>query len=238
VHGAEQGTAEDSGYTQLVEGVHQDVVLGLEDEHEVEGAADAEGHAIGEAALSEGINQEDGGGGGDGGGVGDGNPRSHAEAVAQFPFASHVAEYADEEVENYQLVRSTVVQPFVKAGGFPDGVEVQSDRVGGGNNSTGDDVVAVHQGTSNGFADAVDVNGRSGDEGDDEADGGGEQGGDHENAEPADVEAVVGAGDPLTEALPGIGAFALLDCCGHGYDDFRFDFKDIYRNFVIPVSLD
>ncbi len=43
---------------------------------------------------------------------------------------------------------------------------------------------------------------RSGDKGDDEAGGGGEQGGDHDHTEPADIKTVVGAGDPLAELLP------------------------------------
>ena len=56
-----------------------------------------------------------------------------------------------------------------------------------GTTAAGDDVVAVHQRTSNGLADAVNVNGGSGDEGDDEADGGGQQGGNHDDSEPAHV---------------------------------------------------
>ena len=144
VHGAEQAAAEDSGNAQHVEGVHQDVVLGLEHEHEVEGAADAEGHAVTEAALSNRVDQEDCGGGGDGGGVGDADPGAHAEAVAQFPFPSHVAEDANQEVQDNQLVGAAVVQPFVKAGCFPDRVEVKTDGVAGGDDGSGDDVVAVH----------------------------------------------------------------------------------------------
>ena len=62
------------------------------------------------------------------------------------------------------------VEPLVEAGGFPDGIEVQADGVAGGHNSTGNDVVAVHQGAGNGLTDAVDVDGGSGDERHNEAD--------------------------------------------------------------------
>ena len=108
------------------------------------------------------------------------------------------------------MVGTTVVQPFIQGGGFPNRVEVQSNRVGGGHYCTGDDVVAVHQGASDGFPDAIDVHGGSGDEGDDEADGGGQQGGDHQHAEPAYVQAVVGAGNPLAEVLPHARTLAAL----------------------------
>jgi hypothetical protein len=38
-----------------VEGVHENVVLGLENQHEVKGAADAEGQTVGEGALTQGV---------------------------------------------------------------------------------------------------------------------------------------------------------------------------------------
>jgi len=215
VHGGEQAAAEHTGHAQHVEGVHQDIVLSLEHQHVVEGAADAEGHAVGERTLTEGIHQEHGAGGSHGGAVGHADPGAHTQAVGEFPLTTHVGEDADQEVENNQLVRTTVVQPLVEAGGFPDGVEVQADGVAGRNNSTGDDVVAVDQGAGNGLADAVDINRGSGDEGNDEADGRGQQAGDHQHTEPAHIEAVVGGGDPLAELLPRRSAGALLDCGGH-----------------------
>ena len=42
-------------------------------------------------------------------GVSYANPRTHTEAEGEFPFTSHVAEDADEEVEYYELVRTAVV---------------------------------------------------------------------------------------------------------------------------------
>jgi len=215
VHGGEQAATEDASHTEHVEGVHQDVVLGLEHQHVVEGAGDAEGHAVREGTLTEGVDQEHSGGCSHGCAVSNADPGAHAEAVGEFPLAAHVGENADQEVEHHQLVGTTVVEPLVEAGGFPDGVEVQADGVAGGDNSTRDDVVSVHQAAGNGLTDAVDVDGGSGDEGNDEANGGAQQAGDHQNTEPAHIEAVVGGGDPLTELIPRRSALALLDCGCH-----------------------
>ena len=58
MHGREQAAAKHTGDPQHVERVHQDVVLGLEHQHEVERSANAKGHAIGEGALTEGVDQK------------------------------------------------------------------------------------------------------------------------------------------------------------------------------------
>ncbi len=210
VHRGEQSAPEHTCHTELVEGVHQDVVLSLEHQHEVEGTGDAEGHAIGEGTLADGVDEEDCGCGCDRRRVSDADPRTHAEAVGEFPLTTHVAEDANEEVENHELVRATIVEPLIEGSGFPDGVEVEADRIGGRHHGTRDDVVAVDEGASDGLTDTIDIDGRSGDEGDDEADGSREQGWDHQDAEPAYIEAVVGAGDPVAELLPQVGAFASL----------------------------
>ncbi len=106
-----------------------------------------------------------------------------------------------------QFIRFIVAlqaEPLVEAGGFPDGIEVQPNRIGARHNSSGDDVVAVEERASHGLTDAVDIDGRRSDEGDDEAGGGSQEAGNHENPEPTHVEAVVGRGNPLAELLPGI----------------------------------
>ena len=100
------------------------------------------------------------------------DPGAHAQAVGEFPLTSHVGVDADEEENNRG---AAVVQPLIEGSSFPDGVEVQADGVGRRNNSTRDDVVAVDQGASDRLTDAIDVNRRSGDESDDEADGGSQQ---------------------------------------------------------------
>merc|ERR1712159_918823 len=225
VHGGEQASTEHTCDAHHVEGVHQDVVLGLEHQHEVEGAGDAQGHAVREGTLTEGVDQEHCRGSSHRCAVSNADPGAHAEAVGEFPLATHVAEDADQEVEDNQLVRTAVVQPLVERSSFPDGIEVQADGVRGGHNSTGDDVVAVDQGASDGLTDAVDVDGGCCDERNDEAGGGSQQGGDHQHTEPAHIEAVVGGGDPLAEGLPAIGAGALLNGGGHenGKEGLRGD---------------
>ena len=214
VHGGEQAAAEDACHTQHVEGVHQDVVLSLEHQHEVERAGDAQGHAIREGALTEGIDQENGHRSRQRSAVGDADPGAHAQAVGEFPLTTHVGGNADQEVEANQLIRPAVVQPLIKRSSFPDGIEVQADGVAGRNNSTGDDVVAVDQGASDRLTDAVDIDGRSSDERNDEADGGRQKAGNHQHAEPTHINAVVGVGHPLTEGFP-VALASAADSGGH-----------------------
>lgn len=77
-------------------------------------------------------------------------------------------------------------------------------------NCARDDVVTVEKRTCDGLTDTVDVNGRSCDERNDEAGSSSEKGRNHQDAEPTDIDAVLGACDPLTELLPQGGAAALL----------------------------
>jgi len=79
VHGGEQAAAEYTGHPQHVEGVRQDVVFSLEHQHEVECAADSEGHTIGEGTLDEGVDQEAGEGYRQRNVVGHEEPRAHTE---------------------------------------------------------------------------------------------------------------------------------------------------------------
>ena len=92
---------------------------------------------------------------------------------------------------------------------------MQADGVAGRNNSTGDDVVAVDQGASDGLADAIDINRGSGDKGNGEADGGRQEAGNHQHAEPTHIDAVVGVGHPLTKGFP-IALASAANCGGHG----------------------
>ena len=163
---------------------------------------DPQRHAVGEGALADRIHQQDGGGGCHWGAVGHGDPGAHSQAVAQLPFTAHPAEDADQEVEDDQLVGTAVIEPLIDVGSGPDRIEVQADGVGAGHHRSGDDVVAVEQTAGDRLADAVDVDGGSTDEGEHEAAGGHQQGGNHQHPEPAHVEAVVGGGDPLAELLP------------------------------------
>ena len=85
----------------------------LEDQHVVERTRDTQGHRVGERTLTERIDQEDcrleqveynt-------------DPGSHTQTIGQFPLTSHVGVDADEEVEDYELERTTVIQPLVERG--------------------------------------------------------------------------------------------------------------------------
>ena len=77
--------------------------------------------------------------------VGNADPRTHTETIGKFPLTTHVGVDADEEVEDYELERTTVIEPLVERCGFPDGIEVESNCVGRGNNCTRDDVVTIHE---------------------------------------------------------------------------------------------
>jgi len=107
------------------------------------------------------------------------------------------------------LVGASVVQPLVYGGGLPDRVEMHSDSIRGGNNSSCDDFVSIEKGSGDGFSDSVDVDGGRCGEGGDNARGGRQQGGEHDGPEPSDVESVYGASDPVGESFPG-GKIALL----------------------------
>jgi len=48
-------------------------------------------------------------------------------------------------VEDDELEGSTVVEPFVETCCFPDGIEVESDCVGRGDDCPRDDVVAIEE---------------------------------------------------------------------------------------------
>ena len=130
VHCTEQRTTEDTSDTQHVEGVHQDVVLCLEDQHVVEGATDTQGHCVRERTLTERIDQEHCTRCSNRCAISNTDPRTHTETVREFPLTTHVSIDADQEVEDYKLERTTVVQPFIKGSSFPDGVEVETDCVG------------------------------------------------------------------------------------------------------------
>ena len=95
--------------------MHQDVVLCLENQHVIERTRDAERHCVRERTLTKRVNKEDSGRGSDGSGVSNTDPGAHTQAIGQFPLTTHVSIDADEEVEDYKLERTTVVQPLVKS---------------------------------------------------------------------------------------------------------------------------
>ena len=165
------------------------------------------GHCVRERTLTERIDQEDGRCCCNRCRVSNANPRTHTKTVRQFPLTTHVGIDADQEVEDNELERTTVVEPFIKRGSFPNGVKVQSNSIGRRDNSTRDDVVTIHQRTSNGFTDAVDVHRGSTDKSNDETSSSSKEGGDHQDPEPTNIQTIVSAGDPVAELFPSIRLF-------------------------------
>ncbi len=169
VHGRKERSTENSGDTGHVERMHEDVVLSLENQHKVKGSTDSKRHTIREGSLSNWVGEEDSSGGCDRSGEGDEDPRSHSETVGEFPLTAHVGSDTGEEMHDNQLVRTSVVQPFIHGGSLPDRVEVHSDGIGGRNHSSGDDVVSVQQRSCDRFTNSININWWCGNEGSDEA---------------------------------------------------------------------
>jgi len=215
VHRREQRTTKHTSNSKHMEGVHQDVVLSLEHKHVVERTRDTQRHRIREGTLTKRIHQEHSSSSSNRCRVSNHNPGAHPQTIGEFPLTTHVAEDANEEVEDYQLERPTVVEPLIQRGSFPDGIEVKSNRVGRRNDSTRDDVVSIHKRTSDWFTDTIDVHGRSSDKCNDEANCCGKQSRNHQNAKPTHIEAVVGAGDPVAELIPGIQLSLLSNSSSH-----------------------
>jgi hypothetical protein len=92
---------------------------------------------------------------------------------------------------------------------------MQSDCVAGGNDSSGDDVVSIHERASDWLANPIDVDRGSSDERDDEAGGGSQEARHHDDAEPADVQAILRRGDPLAEGTPSVRALRAKNSSSH-----------------------
>jgi len=215
VHSGEEGTTEYTSNTKHVEGVHKNVVLSLEYDHEVESTGNTERHTIGEGTLTEGVDDEYCSCSCYGSRVSYSNPRTHTETEGKLPLTTHVAAYTEEEVAYDEEVRTTVVEPLIYGRSFPDGVEVKTNCVGHGNYSTRDDVVTVKERTGNGLTNTIDIYGRSRDECDDEYSCSCEEAGDHENTEPTDVKTVLSRSNPLAETSPEARRSALFEDSSH-----------------------
>ena len=81
VHGREKRSAKNTGNASHVEGVHQDVVFGLEYKHKVESSRDSKGHTITERPLANGVVEEDSSSGSNGSRKGGEDPGTHAQTV-------------------------------------------------------------------------------------------------------------------------------------------------------------
>ena len=114
VHSGEQRSTEHTCYAEHVEGVHQNVVLCLEDKHVVKRTRDTQRHRIRERTLTERIDQEDCRCCCNRCRVSNTDPRTHTKTIGEFPLSAHVCIDADEEVEDHKLERTTIVEPLVE----------------------------------------------------------------------------------------------------------------------------
>ena len=110
VHCTEQRTTEYPSNAEHVEGVHQDVVLCLEYKHIVESTRDTKRHCIRERTLTERIDEEYCRCCSNRCRICNTDPGAHTQAVREFPLTTHVGIDTDQEVEDNQLERTTVVQ--------------------------------------------------------------------------------------------------------------------------------
>ena len=86
-------------------------MLCLEDKHVVEGARDAQGHRVRERTLTERIDEEYSRCCCDWSRICYADPGAHTQAVREFPLTTHVGIDANQEVEDYELERTTVIHP-------------------------------------------------------------------------------------------------------------------------------
>ena len=109
MHSREQSTEYPSN-TEHVERMHKDIVFCLEYKHIVKSTRDTKRHSIGERSLTERIDEEYSRSSSDRCAVGNADPRTHTQTIGKFPLTTHVGIDADQEVEDYELERTTVIQ--------------------------------------------------------------------------------------------------------------------------------
>mmetsp|Transcript_47819 Transcript_47819/g.107337 ORF Transcript_47819/g.107337 Transcript_47819/m.107337 type:complete len:396 (+) Transcript_47819:127-1314(+) len=206
VHCGEERTTEDTCYTKNVERMHEDLVLSLEDKHEVESTLDTKWHTIGEGTLTDWVNNEHCSCCRNWSGECYEDPWTHTETIGEFPFTTHPTADTEEEVEHNELISTTVVEPFIKTKGFPERIEMDTDCVRRRNNSTRDDVVTIDKGTCNWLTDTINIDCRSKEESSDISYGSKGEKWEDEETEPTDIKTVRGRSDCLNERTPGVRA--------------------------------
>merc|ERR1711871_740492 len=113
MHSREQRSTEYPSNTEHVERVHKDIVFCLEYKHIVKSTRDTKRHSIGETTLTERIDEEHCTRCSNRRAISNTDPWAHTQAVGEFPLTTHISKDADEEVEDYQLERSTIVKPLI-----------------------------------------------------------------------------------------------------------------------------
>jgi len=195
--------------------MHKDVVFCLEDKHEVESTRDSKWHTITERTLTERIDKEYCTRSSNRSRVCNTNPWTHSKTVGKFPLTTHVAEDTDQEVKDNELVRTTVVEPFIKTCCFPNWIEVKSNCIRRRNNSTRDNVVSIHERTSNWFPNTVNIDSWSSNKRDDKADSCSKESWNHKSSEPSNIKTVVCGCNPLAKRFPHVNTLGCRNCSSH-----------------------
>ena len=94
-------------------------------------------------------------------------------------------------------------------------VEVQPDRIGGGDNSSCNDVVAIQQGATDRFPNAIDIYWRCSNKGQDKDDRSDQSSGNQQYPKPPDIQPIFGTGNPVAESIPSITATAAFQNRSH-----------------------
>jgi len=206
VHCGEERTTEDTCYTKNVERMHEDLVLSLEDKHEVESTLDTKWHTIRERTLTNRINNEHSSCSSNRSRESYENPWTHTETIGEFPLTTHPTANTNEEVKYDELISTTVVKPFIKTERLPERIEMDTNSVGRWNNSTGDNVVTIDKRTSNWLTNTINIDCWSKEESSDVSYSSEGKKRENEETEPTDVKTVRGRSDSLNERTPRVRA--------------------------------
>ena len=111
MHSREQRSTEYPSNTEHVERMHKDIVFCLEYKHIVKSTRDTKRHSIGETTLTERIDQEHCTRCSNRCAISNTDPGTHTKTVREFPLTTHIGVDANQEVEDDQLERTTIVEP-------------------------------------------------------------------------------------------------------------------------------
>ena len=159
VHCTKQRTTEHTCYAEHMEGVHEDVVLCLENKHVVECTTDTQGHCVRERTLTERIDQEDCGCCCNRCRVCNTDPRAHTKAVKRVPTHDPCRHRCRSGSGRLRVGKDHRCKKAIHQGmreAFPNGVKVKTNCIGTRDDSTRDDVVAIHERTCNRFTNTID----------------------------------------------------------------------------------
>mmetsp|Transcript_67693 Transcript_67693/g.162501 ORF Transcript_67693/g.162501 Transcript_67693/m.162501 type:complete len:334 (+) Transcript_67693:42-1043(+) len=204
MHSGEERTTENTSNTKNMERMHKDLVLCLEDKHEVESTLDTKWHTIGERTLTNWINDENSSTCSNRSRESNENPWTHTETIGEFPFTTHPTANTNEEVKNDELISTTIVKPLIETKRFPKRIEMNTNCVGRWNNCTGDNVVTIDKRTSNWLTNTINIDCWCKEECSDVCDSSKGKKRENKETEPTNVKTVGRGSDSLNERTPSI----------------------------------